>query len=147
MEDFVGLLRQHRITLVIDVRSQPYSRWVPQFNRETLERDLKEAGIFYEFMGEALGGRPDDPAGHTPESPDYRRLEQTDAYRRGIDRLIDVADDQRVVIMCGEGDYLHCHRHLLISQTLLKRDIEVLHIKPDGQVATGELIPEQLSLF
>lgn len=147
MEDFVDLLRRHRITLVIDVRSQPYSRWVPHFNREPLERDLKEAGIFYKFMGEALGGRSADPELHTAASPDYGRMEQADAYQRGIGCLIDFAGDERVVIMCGEGDYVDCHRHLLISQTLLKCGIEVLHIKPDGQVVTAQRIPEQLSLF
>ena len=55
---FVDLLRQHGITTVVDVRSQPYSRWAHQFNRETLARDLKELGFTYAFMGNALGGRP-----------------------------------------------------------------------------------------
>jgi uncharacterized protein (DUF488 family) len=55
---FIALLRQHDITLVADVRSQPYSRWTPQFNREILARDLEEAGVAYVHLGDALGGRP-----------------------------------------------------------------------------------------
>ncbi len=143
----VDLLRQHDIDTVVDVRSQPYSRWAPQFNRETLEHDLKEAGISYRFMGDALGGRPSDPKLYRAGRPDYGRMEETDAYQMGIEHLLDLARTERVAIMCGEGDYQTCHRHLLISQTLLKRGVGVLHIKPDGRTVEAEREPEQLSLF
>jgi uncharacterized protein (DUF488 family) len=144
---FVDLLCQHDITLVADVRSQPYSRWAPHFNRETLEHDLKEAGIAYRFMGDTLGGRPSDPGLYTAGRPDYERMEQTDAYQGEIEQLLDMARTERVAIMCGEGDYRECHRHLLITQTLLKRGTSVLHIKSDGRTVDGERTPEQLSLF
>jgi uncharacterized protein (DUF488 family) len=144
---FVDLLCQHDITLVADVRSQPYSRWAPQFNRETLERDLEEAGIGYVFLGDDLGGRPPDPELYRDGCPDYGRIEQTEAYQRGMQGLLSKADTERVAIMCGEGDYQQCHRHLLITQTLLKRGIGVLHIKPDGRTVAGERTPKQLSFF
>ena len=150
---FVDLLRQHEIALVVDVRSQPYSRWTPQFNRELLARDLESAGIAYEFMGDALGGRPADASLYDSdqERPDYDRLAQTPAYQAGIDRLLDrslgLARAGRVALMCGEGDHQHCHRHLLIAQTLLARGVRVLHIQPDGTLVEGELAPRQLSLF
>ena len=147
--DFIDLLRQHALTLVVDVRSQPYSRWTHQFNRETLAYDLEGAGIGYQFMGDVLGGRPADPALYDPgqEHPDYRRVEQTEAYQSGIDRLIELARTERVAVMCSEGEHRHCHRHLLISQTLLGRGVRVLHVQPDGRLIEGEPIAEQLSLF
>ena len=146
---FVDLLRRHGITLVVDVRSQPYSRWTPQFNRETLARDLDDAGIAYRFMGDALGGRPADPALYNAgqERPDYRRVEQTPAYQAGIDQLLDLARAEQVAVMCSEGDHRHCHRHLLITQTLLDRGARVLHIQPDGRTVEGEPVAQQLSLF
>ena len=146
---FIALLRRHRITLVADVRSQPYSRWTPQFNRETLIRDLEEAGVAYVYLGDTLGGRPSDPALYDPgqERPDYRRVEQTDAYQAGIDYLLDLARAGRVAVMCSEGDHRQCHRHLLVTQTLLARDVRVLHIQPDGRTVEGELVARQLSLF
>jgi len=146
---FVDLLRRHGITLVVDVRSQPYSRWAHQFNRETLARDLQDAGIAYRFMGDALGGRPVNPTLYDPdqERPDYQRLEQTPAYQAGIDQLLDLARAERVAVMCSEGDHRRCHRHLLITQTLLGRCVRVLHIQPDGTTVEGERIPQQLSLF
>jgi uncharacterized protein (DUF488 family) len=146
---FVGLLRRHGITLLVDVRSQPYSRWAHQFNRETLARNLQEAGIVYQFMGDALGGRPADPALYDPgeERPDYERMAQTSAYQAGVDRLLELAQTERVALMCSEGDPRRCHRHLLITQTLLDRGVRVLHIQPDGTTTAGERIPRQLSLF
>ena len=149
IESFIDLLRRHGIALVVDVRSQPYSRWTHQFNRETLARDLQDAGIAYRFMGDALGGRPADPALYDPdqERPDYQRVEQMPAYQAGIDQLLDLAGTEQVAVMCSEGDHRRCHRHLLITQTLLVRGVQVLHIQPDGATVEGELIPQQLSLF
>jgi uncharacterized protein (DUF488 family) len=98
-------------------------------------------------MGDALGGRPSDPGLYRAARPDYARVEQTDAYERGIEQLVDLARAERVAIMCSEGDHRQCHRHLLIAQTLLKRGIGVQHIKPDGRTVAGERTAEQLSLF
>jgi len=146
---FVDLLRRHGITLVVDVRSQPYSRWAHQFNRETMARDLQDAGIAYYFMGDTLGGRPADPTLYDPgqERPDYQRVQQTAAYQTGIDQLLELARTEQVALMCSEGDHRRCHRHLLITQTLLERGVRVLHIQPDGTTVEGERIPQQLSLF
>ncbi len=146
---FVDLLRRHGITLVVDVRSQPYSRWAPQFNHETLARDLQDAGIVYRFMGDTIGGRPPDATLYDPgqEQPNYQRVGQTPAYQTGIDQLLDLAGTEQVAVMCSEGDYHQCHRHLLVAQTLLERGARVLHIQPDGTTVEGELVPQQLSLF
>ena len=146
---FIDLLRRHDITLIVDVRSQPYSRWTPQFNREILVRDLDDEGIAYLFMGDALGGHPADPALYNPgqDRPDYQRLEQTPAYQDGIDRLLGLARAERVAVMCSEGDHRQCHRHLLITQTLLERGVRVLHVQPDGRTVEGERVARQLSLF
>lgn len=146
---FAELLRRHGITLVVDVRSQPYSRWMPEFNREILAHDLRAEGMAYEFMGDALGGRPSDQALYDPgeENPDYERMEQTSAYQTGIDRLLELAQTRKLAVMCSEGDHRRCHRHLLITQTLLRRGVRVLHIQADGTTVQGGLIPNQLSMF
>ena len=147
--EFKGLLRRYGITHVADVRSQPYSRWMHQFNRELLAHDLQEAKIDYHFMGDQLGGRPNDPSLYDPgqERPDYDRLEQTALYQAGIEALLELAQATTIAVMCSEGDYRQCHRHMLLAQTLLGRGHDVIHIQPDGTSIPGSLIPRQLSLF
>jgi uncharacterized protein (DUF488 family) len=147
--DFIRLLQQHDIALLIDVRSQPYSRWAPQFNRETLAHSLRENGLAYSFMGDVLGGRPADQSLYDPgeERPNYRRMEQSAEFQAGIDRLIEQAGAERAIVMCSEGDHRQCHRHLLIAPVLLERGVRVLHVQPDGTITEATQAAEQLSLF
>ncbi len=149
IEAFLALLRQHHIVMIVDVRSQPYSQWVPQFNRESLARDLEAAGIRYVFMGDALGGRPSDRQFHpsSAEHPDYEALAASARYREAIDELLKLASEARVAMMCAEGDHLKCHRHKLITQTLLKLGAQVWHVRPDGTLVAGQAEPRQLALL
>lgn len=148
-EHLIELLRQQGITCLVDVRSQPYSRWAPQFNREPLEQMIRAAGLTYHFMGDSIGGRPDDRSLYPPgeERPDYDQLKETPVYKKGIAELLTLARSQQVVIMCSEGDYRECHRHLLIAQTLLAEGITVIHIQPDGKTTDGTPTVSQLSFL
>jgi uncharacterized protein (DUF488 family) len=151
LEDFIALLQLHGVNTVVDVRSQPYSRWVPQANRETLARALQEAGLTYVFQGESLGGRPADPSLYEPEQteggPDYDRVAATPAFHAGLDELLNLASESTVAMMCSEGDYRRCHRTLLITPSLLDRGARVIHIRPDGETVEARPEPKQLSLF
>jgi uncharacterized protein (DUF488 family) len=156
MEHLITLLRGHGITTVVDVRSQPYSRWVPQANRETLARALDEAGLSYVFMGDVLGGRPADPSLYdsnedkenpTEDRPDYERVAATPTFQAGVDRLLALAQEGIVTMMCSEGDYRRCHRTLLITPQLMERGARVIHIRPDGEVVEARPEPKQLTLF
>ena len=148
-ESFIATLSQYRIITLVDIRSWPYSQWAHQFNREVLKHDLEEAGIDYVYMGDVLGGRPADSTLYVPgqEHPDYQRMANTSVYQAGIQKLLSLAQNQTITVMCSEGDHRQCHRHLLITQTLLDMGISVGHIQPDGTCSAGMLEPEQLTLF
>jgi uncharacterized protein (DUF488 family) len=137
----IALLQQHAIDLLVDVRSNPYSRHAPQANRETLARTLTGAGITYRWMGGRLGGKPDGIVA------DYDQLRASAAFRDGIESLVKEAERNRTAIMCAEGDYRQCHRYKLITPALLELHIRVFHILPDGSLADEELIPTQLRLL
>lgn len=148
IDKFVDLLQKYRVTTVVDVRSQPYSQWVPAFNRENLAGALKAAGLQYQFMGEQLGGRPEDRSLLDPGGkPDYERIAQTPAFQEGLAQLIALAQETMVAFMCSEGDYHECHRHRLIMPALLDRGVIVIHILPDGRAVKAERPARQLSLF
>jgi uncharacterized protein (DUF488 family) len=147
--EFIQLLNRHKVTLVIDVRSQPYSQWAPQHNRESLARSLQGGGIRYLFMGDSLGGRPADRSLYEPgeESPNYGLVAQVPAYRAGIEQVLRLATAQHVVILCSEGDHTKCHRSMLIAPSLLQQGARVLHIRPDSSVVEEIPQPKQLTLF
>lgn len=129
--DFLALLQRHNIDVLCDVRSHPYSR-NPQFNRESLARDLKGAGIAYLFLGAELGARSVDPSCYDRGKVRYDKLAQTALFRQGISRLTAEAAHSRVALMCAEKDPLECHRTILIAPHILAAGFDVQHILADG---------------
>jgi hypothetical protein len=150
----VELLKAQCIEELVDVRSSPYSKYASQFNREMFQSILNQAGIAYKFAGEYLGGRPKDPTcyksgqlptGHVDflHEVDYPAVMTKGWYQKGINRLLEIATDTRTAIMCSEEDPARCHRQHLISQTLLQKGIEVLHIRSNGQIQKAWLLAEE----
>ena len=132
IEHFVALLKQHSITAVCDVRSRPYSRMNPQFNREALKKDLREVGIKYVFLGEELGARSEDKGCYRDGQVQYDLLARTNLFRQGIDRVKKGATEYRVALMCAEREPLECHRAILVARKLLEDGTPVMHIHADG---------------
>jgi uncharacterized protein (DUF488 family) len=131
---FIELLAMHRITVLCDVRSSPYSRYNPQFNRELLQGALKAGGIAYVFLGNELGPRSDDPACYVDGKVRYARLAATENFRRGLERLRAGMKTYRVAIMCAEKDPIGCHRMILVCRALRKEPVEIEHILEDGSL-------------
>lgn len=133
VEAFVALLTTHNVTAIADVRSTPYSRYTPQFSRETLQATLKAAGITYVFLGDELGARSKNPECYTPDGQVvYARIAETSLFRTGIDRVMRGAQTYRLSLMCAERDPLDCHRTLLVAQALVTRGAVVSHIMHNG---------------
>lgn len=135
VEKLAELLRHHRIQVVVDTRSAPYSRFAPQFDRELLQRSLSASGMRYLFLGGELGGRPKSPdyydaQGHVL----YGRMTSDRAFGEAIERLERGIAEFRVALLCGEEDPAHCHRRLLVGRVLAERGHELLHIRGDGRV-------------
>jgi uncharacterized protein (DUF488 family) len=133
-ERLLALLSQHGITAVGDVRSQPYSRFNPQFNRETLARSLKNAGVDYVYLGQELGARSEDPRCYREGRAQYVLIARTPLFERGIERLLAGMEKFCVAILCAEKEPLGCHRSILIARSLHERGIRVRHILEDGSV-------------
>lgn len=133
LQQFLDALRRHRITLVVDARTSPYSRFVEWANRERLAAELRRAGIAYRFAGGELGGQPADPALRTPSgAPDYDKILRSTPFLRGIEEVLAAAPRQRLALLCSEADPMECHRERLIGRTLRERGCTVRHILSDG---------------
>ena len=145
--DFAGLLellRQHDVTAVADVRSQPYSRYLPYFSRRALQASLREAGIHYVFLGRELGARPDDPACYVNGKASYARIAATPLFREGLERLRTGLARARIALLCAEKDPLVCHRTILVCRHLRQPDLTIQHILADGSLVTQQEVERQL---
>lgn len=133
IEHFIGLLKQHEVTAVCDVRSQPYSRYNPQYNRETIASEIKKCGIEYVFLGAQLGARSDNPACYKNGKIQFDLLSQEALFQQGLTRLKKGMDKYRIALMCAEKDPLVCHRTILVARQL-RREFTIRHILADGRI-------------
>lgn len=133
-EKFLGLLHRHGIEVVADVRSRPYSRFSPHFNRDALMRLLEEGGIRYLFLGRELGGKPRDLDRPHVEEVVWDYLRSRPQFKEGLDRLLAEARTARLCLLCAEADPARCHRGQLLAPELMARGAEVRHILADGGV-------------
>ncbi len=134
LQGFLTLLSKHWVSAVADVRSAPYSRFRPHFNRDALATSLEPHGIDYVFLGRELGGRPDDPECYEGGRVDYERVARTSGFRDGIARVIGGAARHRIALMCAEKEPLDCHRTLLVARALDEAGVAVAHILADGGI-------------
>lgn len=133
---FLALLRKHGVRMLVDVRSDPYSRYAPQFNRTEFEHHVRAAGIEYRYSGTRIGGKPKDPALYTPSGkPDYDALTATPGFQDELRAVADLAAGRRIAIMCSEADPMCCHRERLLAPILRSWGLRVVHIMPDGGAA------------
>ena len=132
IERFVELLKGAEIEQIVDVRSQPFSKYTPHFNSAPLELSLTRAGIAYIFMGDSLGGRPPEVSMYDQEGHVlYGEMAKSERLREGILTLTTVSSTKRTAMMCSEESPLDCHRRLLITR-VLSEGIEVVHLRSDG---------------
>jgi uncharacterized protein (DUF488 family) len=141
---FIELLAKHAISAVADVRSSPFSRFNPQFNREALSRHLRGHKIRYVFLGEELGARSKDPHCYLDGKVQYDRIAQTELFKKGIKRVLEGAERFRIALMCAEKDPLTCHRAILVSRALVEMSVDVEHILPDGNIEAHSQMVERM---
>lgn len=135
-EEFLSLLQKFNIKYLLDVRSRPYSRFNPQYNQKALQQLLEANNITYVFMGDALGGRPDDKSVHDIEGKvDYRLLKEKPYFNAGIERVRTALEkDLDVAVMCSERKPSGCHRSKLIGEVLFSDGIILNHIDDKGEL-------------
>ena len=137
LAEFARLVSSEQIEFLVDVRSYPYSRYAPHFNRDELEAEMPARGVRYLFIGKDLGGRPTreehyDAEGHALYGP----MSEEERFRAAVERLIEGARRHRIALVCSEGNPHDCHRRLLVGKVLADRGVELRHILPDGTIRT-----------
>lgn len=144
--EFAGLLRQHGIAALADVRAFPSSARYPHFSREELEHRLCGEGIEHVWLGEELGGyrreglgdRSPNQGWETEGFRNYADYMMTDRFERGIEGLLKLAVSNRVALMCAERFWWRCHRRL-ISDYLVSKGYRVIHIVEESKTTEHKL--------
>ena len=148
LDTFRGLLVEHGVTSLVDVRSVPYSRFRPHFNREPIKVAAAQADIRYTYYGDDLGGRPDHSNCYDENGQVcYRLVANTEKFRRGLNRIISEAARYRIALMCSEEDPIRCHRTLLIAHELTTQGIAVSHIRASGKLLDSNGIESHESVI
>lgn len=129
IDDLIGLLEQHKITALCDVRSMPYSSRNPQFNRELLKKSVKSHNIEYVFLGDELGARPKDSSCYVDGKAIYQKIIDSILFKTGLERIkIGMQKNYVLALMCAEKDPMTCHRSILICRNLRGMGIDIRHI-------------------
>ena len=146
IERFVNLLLEHRISLLADIRSAPFSAYLPQFNRDILQQRLRAVHVEYVFLGGELGARPTEESCYVHGQARYDRIKDLPTFREGLARVLDDSRRYRLALMCAEADPVTCHRSILVARELknLRPDIAVSHIHSDGSTESQEQLEERL---
>lgn len=156
LERFLELLKQHGVQAVADVRSQPHSKFSPQFDTEELAKSLHGAGLRYVFLGRELGGRPPGEQYYDADGRVlYGKVADSPRFQEGLARLERGVHDYIIALLCSEEDPGACHRRLLIGRVLGERGFSLEHIRGDGRLQSepevaaeaGPICPDQMSLF
>ena len=145
-QEFIALLTENNISAIADVRSQPYSQYTPHFNRNALEKILRETDIQYVFLGRELGARRHEEACYLNGRAKYEMIARQPLFREGLERLFQGCERYRVAVMCSEADPITCHRTILICREIkrLRPGMPIHHILGDGTTETHEEALERL---
>lgn len=131
---FLSLLTTHGVTAIVDVRSSPYSKYVPHFSKDNLQHILRDAGIEYIFLGRELGARREEESCYVANQARYDGIAMLPIFRAALDQVIAESQVRAIALMCAEGDPLNCHRTMLVCRELLRLcpSLPIAHILPDG---------------
>ena len=144
IEVFIALLQKHGVTALADVRSHPYSRYLPHFNQARLKTALLNAKIHYVFLGRELGARPSNPTCYVNGKTLYEKIAATELFSDGIQRLLKGTETYKIALMCAEKDPITCHRVILLCQHLRKFNLDISHILKNGDLETHHHLEERL---
>lgn len=138
LETFIQLLHQHQITALADVRSHPYSRYLPHFSQSQLKQALEQVGIKYVFLGQELGARPQNSNCYVDGKALYNRIAGTPEFKQGLERVTEGVQKYRIALMCAEQDPITCHRAILVSPALKNLGCEIQHILKTGNLESHQ---------
>jgi uncharacterized protein (DUF488 family) len=145
IEEFIKLVKLHNVNCVCDVRSSPFSKFVPHFNKDNFKRELNNVGIQYIEMGKEFGARRIEANLLTNGIVDFDKVAKDKTFQSGIERVMKgLKKDYVMTFICAEKDPIDCHRNILVAKNLQDHGIKVLHILFDGSIEDNSRTEQRL---
>ena len=145
LSEFLNVLKNYKIQVVIDVRSSPYSERYPNYNRPNLEDTLKKSGIYYRNYADEFGARQDNPIYYTDGYLDFKKFSKSQAFQNGVVKIRNSLDKGYLIaFLCAEKDPIQCHRAILVSREFSDLGYNVHHILTNGKYETQQDIEQRL---
>lgn len=144
IQAFIELLQKHGVTALADVRSYPYSRYLPHFNQADLKAALLDNRIRYVFLGRELGARSSDPNCYVEGKALYEKIAATELFSDGIQRVLKGVRKYKIALMCAEKDPITCHRAILVCQHLRNSGLKISHILQNGSLETHQHLEDRI---
>lgn len=146
IDDFVATLKKHNISLVVDVRSSPFSNYFPEYNKDALEIHLKTHGIYYRNYAVEFGARQSDRKYYCKEGYlDFELFSKSEQFLQGIRKLCNsMTKNYTFALMCAEKDPISCHRTILVARAFFERGYNVVHLLTNGNTITQQEINTRL---
>jgi uncharacterized protein (DUF488 family) len=144
-EDFIDELKRRNINVVIDVRSQPYSRYYSEYNKESIEKLLKFKNISYRNLAPQFGARQTNRKYYTDGKLDFEKFAASEVFSQGIEKIKTASNLGYIIaLMCAEKDPDKCHRAILVARTLRDNGFEIRHIVHGQPDCTQEDLEQKL---
>ncbi len=143
INEFISTLKTYGVTAVSDVRSSPYSKFKPEYNKEYLSKKLKENNIQYVFLGDYLGARFKEKTVYINGTVNFELASKLDSFKIGTQRLVEGSKKYTIVLLCAEKDPIECHRSILIAKNISDM-FSVFHIHADSSIESHKQLENRL---
>lgn len=137
---FLSKIKRVNIKTIFDVRSIPYSKYTPQFNRENIKKELYKNNVCYIYVGDMIGGWPKKEEYYTDNIADYTKMINDESFNKGLEYIINESKKNNIALACSEHNPFTCHRFLLISRELIRRGFDVNHVMKDGHIKSHHAV-------
>lgn len=146
IDDFVATLKKHNISLVVDVRSSPFSNYFPEYNKDVLETCLKTHGIYYRNYADAFGARQNNRNYYCKEGYlDFEVFSKSEPFLQGLKKMCNsMEQNYTFVLLCAEKDPICCHRTILVARAFYERGYNVVHLLTNDTTITQQEINARL---
>ena len=140
----LDILKKNEIQALVDVRSNPFSKYKPEFNADNIKKSLITNKMLYVYLGKELGARSLNDQCYIDNRADYTKISQTPEFNHGLNRIIKGLAKFNIVLLCAEQDPLKCHRNILVCRNLKNQVKNINHILKDGIIETNSNAEDRL---